>query len=63
MLGRNRDVEQVPQALKEAYDDIDDINTYTRQYMHGDPNYIQGKRLSSDELAGFVEKTLLIVGR
>jgi wobble nucleotide-excising tRNase len=62
MLGRIRQVEQVPQALKEAYDDIDDINTYTRQYMHGDPHYVQGKRLSSDELAGFVEKTLLIVG-
>ena len=62
MLGRIRENEQVPQALKLAYDDIDDINTYTRQYMHGDPNYVQGKRLSSDELAGFVEKVLLIVG-
>jgi hypothetical protein len=30
--------------------------------MHGDPNYSETKRLSADELAGFVEKVLLIVG-
>jgi wobble nucleotide-excising tRNase len=62
MLSQIREVEQVPQALKDAYDDIDDINTYTRQFMHGDTHYVRGKRLSSDELAGFVEKTLAIVG-
>ena len=49
-------------ALRSAHDDIDDVNTYTRQFMHGDPHYSEGKRLSADDLAGFVEKVLLIVG-
>jgi wobble nucleotide-excising tRNase len=62
MLGRIRDDDKVPPALKSAYDDIDDVNTYTRQFMHGDPHYSEGKRLSADELAGFIEKVLLIVG-
>jgi hypothetical protein len=45
MLEKVRDA-QSPPVLIEAYDDIEDVNTYTRKYMHG-----EGKNPDTEPLA------------
>jgi wobble nucleotide-excising tRNase len=62
MLAKINDDPTVPPPLKSAYDEIDDVNTYTRGYMHGESEYADTKPISEDELGGFVEKVLMIVG-
>jgi hypothetical protein len=51
-----------PPILLDAYDDIDDINTYTRKYMHGEGRNPDTEPVSTTELHGFVAKVLEIAG-
>jgi wobble nucleotide-excising tRNase len=51
-----------PQILVEAYDDIDDVNTYTRRYMHGEGRRPDSEPVHATELHGFVGKVLEICG-
>jgi len=51
-----------PPLLLDAYDEIDDINIYTRKYMHGEGKNPDTEPISKSELAGFVRKVLVIAG-
>lgn len=51
-----------PSLLLDAYDEIDDINLYTRKYMHGEGKNPDIEPISKSELAGFVRKVLVIAG-
>jgi wobble nucleotide-excising tRNase len=51
-----------PPLLLNAYDEIDDINIYTRKYMHGEGKNPDTEPISKSELAGFVHKVLVIAG-
>jgi len=61
MLSKVREANSPP-ILIEAYDDIDDINTYTRRYMHGEARNPDGEPLHSSELHGMIGKVLEICG-
>jgi wobble nucleotide-excising tRNase len=61
MLGKVRD-DNAPSIILDAYDDIDDINSYTRKYMHGEGKNPDTEPVSSTELHGFVGKVLEITG-
>jgi wobble nucleotide-excising tRNase len=51
-----------PPLLLNAYDEIDDINIYTRKYMHGEGKNPDTEPISKSELVGFVHKVLVIAG-
>ncbi len=51
-----------PQPLISAYHDIDDVNTYTRRYMHGENPHAASEVVSPGELHGFVAKVIEITG-
>ena len=51
-----------PPILLDTYDDIDDINTYTRRYMHGEGRKPDSEPVYSTEVLGFVGKVLEIAG-
>ncbi|AWO87807.1 MULTISPECIES: AAA family ATPase [Bradyrhizobium] len=51
-----------PPYLMSAYDEIDDINTYTRKYMHGEGKNPDTEPVHTTELHGFVGKVLEIAG-
>jgi wobble nucleotide-excising tRNase len=61
MLGKVRE-DGGPPIILGAYDDIDDINSYTRKYMHGEGKNPDTEPVSSTELHGFVGKVLEIAG-
>lgn len=61
MLGKVRDANS-PSILVEAYADIDDINTYTRRYMHGEGRSPDSEPVHTTELEGMVVKVLEIAG-
>jgi hypothetical protein len=61
MLAKLREANSPP-ILAEAYDDIDDINTYTRRYMHGEGRNPDGEAVHATELFGMVIKVLEIAG-
>jgi wobble nucleotide-excising tRNase len=61
MLGKVRE-DNGPPILLDAYDDLDDINTYTRKYMHGEGEKPDTEPVSTTELHGFVGKVLEIAG-
>jgi hypothetical protein len=61
MLGVVRDA-NAPAVLLAVYDEIDDVNTYTRPYMHGDGRNQAGEPPSREELHGMVGKVLEIAG-
>jgi hypothetical protein len=61
MLGKVRDANSPP-ILVEAYADIDDINTYTRRYMHGEGRNPDSEPVHTTELEGMVVKVLEIAG-
>jgi AAA domain len=52
-LGKIRETSGPPLLLN-AYDEIDDINIYTRKYMHGEGKNPDTEPISKSELAGFV---------
>lgn len=52
----------VPQSLVDKYDVIDDLNTFSRKYMHGEGRNPDAEQLSVDELRGYVKKTLRLTG-
>jgi hypothetical protein len=60
-LGKIRETSGPPLLLN-AYDQIDDINIYTRKYMHGEGKNPDTEPISKSELAGFVRKVLIIAG-
>jgi wobble nucleotide-excising tRNase len=60
-LGKIRETSGPPLLLN-AYDEIDDINIYTRKYMHGEGKSPDTEPISKSELAGFVRKVLVIAG-
>ena len=61
MIQRIR-IDQQPVSLVASLDDLTDINTYTRRYMHGEnPNAVT-EPVSRSELHGFVDKLLEIAG-
>ena len=51
-----------PPALLAHYDLIDDLNTFTRKYMHGEGRNPDAEHLSVAELRGWVKKTLELTG-
>jgi hypothetical protein len=51
-----------PPILIENYDDIDDINLYTRRYMHGESPNPDSEPVNTTELKGMVGKVLEIAG-
>lgn len=53
---------QGPAALMQSYDKIDDLNTFTRKYMHGEGRNPDAELLSAAELRGYVKKTLELTG-
>jgi wobble nucleotide-excising tRNase len=61
MLGKVRE-DSGPPILLDAYDDLDDINNYTRKYMHGEGKNPDTEPVSTTELHGFVGKVLEIAG-
>jgi hypothetical protein len=61
MLGKVREDGGAP-ILLDAYDDLDDINNYTRKYMHGEGKNPDTEPVSTTELHGFVGKVLEIAG-
>jgi hypothetical protein len=61
MLGKVREANSPP-ILVDAYADIDDINTYTRRYMHGEGRNPDGEPVHTTELEGMVAKVLEIAG-
>jgi hypothetical protein len=61
MLGKVRDANSPP-VLVEAYADIDDINAYTRRYMHGEGRNPDSEPVHATELEGMVAKVLEIAG-
>ncbi len=61
MLGKIRD-EDGPPILLDNYDAIDDINNYTRRYMHGEGKNPDTEPVHRNELEGFVGKVLVIAG-
>jgi hypothetical protein len=60
-LAKIRDLNGLP-LLLDAYDEIDDINIYTRKYMHGEGKDPETEPISKSELVGFVQKVLVIAG-
>jgi len=54
--------EGMPQSLLDKYDVIDDLNTFSRKYMHGEGRNPDAEQLSVDELRGYVKKTLRLTG-
>jgi wobble nucleotide-excising tRNase len=61
MLGKVRE-DKGPPILLDSYDDLDDINNYTRKYMHGEGKNPDTEPVSATELHGFVGKVLEIAG-
>jgi wobble nucleotide-excising tRNase len=61
MLEKIRETESPP-ILAEAYDDIDDVNTYTLRYMHGDRLKPDHPPITRTELQEFVGVVLDITG-
>jgi wobble nucleotide-excising tRNase len=61
MLNKIRENDGPPYLLS-AYDEIDDINTYTRKYMHGEGKNPDTEPVHTTELHGFVGKVLEIAG-
>jgi wobble nucleotide-excising tRNase len=61
MLGKVRE-DKGPPILLDSYDDLDDINNYTRKYMHGEGKNPDTEPISATELHGFVGKVLEIAG-
>jgi hypothetical protein len=61
MLSKVRDTNSPP-ILVDAYDDIDDINTYTRRYMHGEGRNPDGEPVHATELHGMIGKVIEIAG-
>jgi hypothetical protein len=51
-----------PSALLQHYNRIDDLNTFTRKYMHGEGRNPDAEHLSVSELRGWVKKTLELTG-
>jgi len=62
MLEKVRDAPTPPPMLIEAYDDLEDVNTYTRKYMHGEGKNPDTEPLHATELAGFVAKVVELTG-
>ena len=54
--------DKVPTVLLDQYDLIDDLNTFTRKYMHGEGRNPDATDLSRTELNGWVRKTLVLTG-
>jgi wobble nucleotide-excising tRNase len=61
MLGKVRE-DGGPPILFDAYDDLDDVNNYTRKYMHGEGQNPDTEPVHATELLGFVGKVLEIAG-
>jgi energy-coupling factor transporter ATP-binding protein EcfA2 len=61
MLGKIRDYDGPPHLL-DCYDDLDDINNYTRKYMHGEGENPDTEPVTAMELHGFVGKVLEFAG-
>jgi wobble nucleotide-excising tRNase len=51
-----------PSILLDVYDAIDDLNNYTRKYMHGEGKNPNTEPVDALELNGFVRKVLEIAG-
>ena len=51
-----------PLVLLDRYELIDDINTFTRKYMHGEGQNPDAEYLSESELRGWVKRTLELTG-
>jgi hypothetical protein len=60
-LGKIRD-DGGPPALLQQYNRIDDLNAFTRKYMHGEGRNPDAEHLSAAELRGWVKKTLELTG-
>lgn len=54
--------DNAPDSLVKQYDLIDDLNTFTRKYMHGESKNPDAEHLSTSELKGWVKKTLELTG-
>jgi hypothetical protein len=61
MLGKVQE-DKGPLILLDSYDDLDDINNYTRKNMHGEGKNPDTEPVSAIELHGFVGKVLEIAG-
>jgi hypothetical protein len=61
MLAKVRE-DNGPPMLLDACDDLDDINNYTRKYMHGEGRNPDTEPVHTTELHGFVGKVLEIAG-
>ena len=61
MIGKIR-ADQRPESLVGCLEDLTDINTYTRRYMHGEAPHAESEPVSTEELIGFVGKLLEITG-
>jgi wobble nucleotide-excising tRNase len=61
MLAKVRETGSPP-VLLDVYNDIDDINTYARRYMHGEGRNPDMEPVHATELLGFVGKALVIAG-
>ena len=62
MLATIRDGGEV-HSLHEHYENIDEINTYSARYHHGeDPAVITEDPINDNELKGYVKRTLELVG-
>ncbi|MGZ5917744.1 MAG: hypothetical protein ACXWJ4_10565 [Methyloceanibacter sp.] len=63
MLNKVREAEEPPPTLTDAYDELDDVNAYTRLYMHGEAKRNTAiPQVSAEESDGFVGKVLEIAG-
>jgi hypothetical protein len=61
MLAKVREMNSPP-ILLDSFHDIEDINTYTRKYMHGEGTNPDKEPVHGTELHGFVGKVLEIAG-
>jgi hypothetical protein len=50
--------ENGPASLLHCYNLIDDLNTFSRKYMHGEGKNPDSEQLSVEELRGYVKRTL-----
>ncbi len=61
MVGSIRDA-GVSHPLAEIFEDLDELNTYSRRYHHGDNPNAANEIVDGAELQGYVKRTLKVVG-
>ena len=61
IIGKIRDA-GVTHSLTDIVEDLDELNTYSRRYHHGDNRNAATEPVDDGELLGYVKRTLKVVG-